>query len=339
MRRSFWGLCLSLAAAGSVSAAEPTVKVLVSGLDNPCGVALRPGSTELFVSDSAAGKICRVTGGDNVTLSPVVTGFKQDLYGKGPVYPIGPLGLAFLNENELVVGDGSLVDGAELVRVYEIPKAGETIPAEKMKQSLGPIVAGAESAKGEGNFYGVAVTPGAVYVTANGDDTKGWVLRSVRDGNKLGPLTPFLATKPAVEVDAPVGITISPIGQIVVSQMGEMNIPGDSLLTVYDTEGKLKLKAATGLHDIAAVAYSPKSGKLYAVDFAWVDNKQGGLFRLDVTGEGTAAKVTATKIVALDKPSAMAFAADGTLYVTVFGTAAEGDAKKPGKLLEIKGDL
>ena len=49
--------------------------------------------------------------------------------------------------------------------------------------------------------------------------------------------------------------------------------------------------------------------------------------------------VEAVKIVPLDKPTAMAFGADGALYVTVYGTAEEGSDEKPGKVLKITGDL
>jgi hypothetical protein len=45
---------------------------------------------------------------------------------------------------------------------------------------------------------------------------------------------------------------------------------------------------------------------------------------------------TAKKIMALDKPSAMVFDANGALYVTVFGTAAEGDSAPAGQLLKIE---
>ena len=44
----------------------------------------------------------------------------------------------------------------------------------------------------------------------------------------------------------------------------------------------------------------------------------------------------ATKIASLDKPTALAFAPDGTLYITVIGPKAEGEnAPKQGKLLKI----
>ena len=46
--------------------------------------------------------------------------------------------------------------------------------------------------------------------------------------------------------------------------------------------------------------------------------------------------VKTEKIVALEKPTAMAFAADGTLYVTTIGApGAEETAAKTGKLLKI----
>ena len=112
--------------------------------------------------------------------------------------------------------------------------------------------------------------------------------------------------------------------------MGEVNVPGDSLLTMYETAtGKLVKSLKTGLHDIAGLAYSPKTGKLYCVDFAWVDTKQGGLYELTVTGD----EVKATKIASLDKPTALAFDKDGGLYVTVFGTAAAGSTTPSGALL------
>ena len=64
---------------------------------------------------SGAGRIVRIelsTG----KVEDVITGFKQDVYGKGPMYDIGPLGLAFLDANTLVVG------GGDLPRVERIPQ-------------------------------------------------------------------------------------------------------------------------------------------------------------------------------------------------------------------------
>lgn len=347
---SYLGLALLMAGAlGALSTSAEdkaekkkdgaTVKTVLSGLNNPSGIAIQPGTGHVFVSDSAAHQIVRMDPASHES-SPVVTGFPEDIYGKGPKFAIGPLGLAFLDDETLVVGGGGLPDAQELVQIYTVPAAGKTVSADEPKYKLGPIGPSEASLKGEGNFYALAIDKQGVYITSNGDDTKGWVLKIGLTDGTPGELKPFIATKVATNVDAPVGITLNKEGQLVVGQMGEVNVPKDSLLTVYDaTSGKLVANAPTGLYDIAGLAYSPKSGKLYCVDFAWMDTKEGGLFRLDVTTKDDKTTVKATKIAVLDKPTALAFAPDGTLYVTLFGTAKEGSDEKPGQVVQIGGDL
>lgn len=293
----------------------PKPKVSVIHLDNPSGVVPHPTTKHVFVT--AKQGVFRFVPGRPGKIYMEVEGFPTDVYGKGPMYDIGPLGCTLWGNDRLIVADGSRKDGEELVRIYKIEDA---VPTAERKEdaaefTLGPIAPGDLSPKGEGNFYGAVVWNDAIYVTSNGDDTKGWIAKSVIADGKPGPLTPTIATKEATEVDAPIGITISPDkSQLVVSQGGEVNMPGDSLLTTYGADGKLIKKYATGLHDITGLAYSP-SGKLYATDFAWVDPTQGGLFELVIEGE----EVKPKKILSLDRPTALAFDADGALYVTVFG--------------------
>ena len=309
-------------------------EVVLTGLNNPTGVAVQPETGTVFVADSAAGRVIRVEGDK---AQPVITDFPLSTYGKGPVYSIGPLGLAFTNKNTLVVGGGGYEDGKELLRIYRVPDPGKTIKADDMLHKLGPVEPKDDvTTTGEGNFYAVAVGKKAIYVTSNGDDTKGWVLKvDLEEGEPKGKLGPFLATKVATNVDAPVGIALDPNGHIVIGQMGEITKPNDSLLTFYSkTNGRKMLNVETKLHDIAGLAYSTKTGRLFAVDFAWADTGQGGLFRLERTFEDTKQGCKAVKIAALDKPTALAFAADGTLYVTEFGTAKDGAKEKSGRLLK-----
>ncbi len=166
------------------------------------------------MADSGAGRVIKFDpAAKKQDVVAVITGYSLDVYGKGPMYNIGPLGLAFLDKNTLVVGDGGLKDGDELVRVYDL-SSGKALKADDMKYKLGPITAGEESEKGEGNFYGVAASKTAIYVTCNGDDTKGWLARSEIEGGKPGELKPFIATKKVLEeagepTDAPVGITLN----------------------------------------------------------------------------------------------------------------------------------
>jgi len=313
-------------------AQDVKVEQVVGTLSNPCGIAVQPGSGAIYLADSANGRVCRV---DNGKLVDVITGSPKDVYGKGPFYDIGPLGLVFTSDGKsLVVGDGGYKDGEECIRVYTVPEAGKpALNFEKdASQKLGPLPA-MEGVLAEGNLYGLALTSSALYVTSNGDDTKGWVLKADLNGTKFGKLQRWLPTKEMVDVDAPVGIAINKQGDIVVGQFGEVNKPNDSLLTFYSAKtGKMLSNFETNLYDITGLAYSPKTGLLYATDFAWMKPDEGGLFRIDA-GQGG---VKVTKITSLDKPTALAFAPDGTLYITVIGPKGESEnAPKQGKLLKI----
>jgi hypothetical protein len=336
----------------SLAAAEDRVQVetVLSGLNNPTGVAVQPETGAIYIADSGNAKIVRYDPKENKS-EDAITGFTLDKYGKGPIYDIGPLGLAFVDKNTLVVCDGGKVDEEELVYVFEVPEAGKSIAVDAAKEKLGPL-SKTDDAQAEGNYYAVVVTKDRLLTSANGDDTKGWVAIADRKDGKFENFRRGIATKEATEVDAPVALAISPKGRLVVGQSGEVNVPGDSLLTWYSQpDGQLLMKLKTGLHDLAGLAYGPTGTALgyegtdpvegqliYGVDFAWVKPEDGGLFRLDddlKPNDDPEKGVKATRLATLDKPSALAFAEDGTLYVTIFGTAKEGEEAKPGALVKI----
>lgn len=332
---SVCGFVLAAAICLVVLAEEAKVETVLGGLSNPCGIAVQPETGHVFVADSANGRVIRIVDGKP---QDVITGYPKDIYGKGPMYDIGPLGLTFLDKNTLVVGDGGYKDGEEFLRSFTVPEAGQAaLDHEKDATSKAGPLTGTDEIKPEGNLYALAATKTAVYVTCNGDDTKGWVSKAAIEGTKLGMLERAIPTKEAVEVDAPVGITVSPRGEIVIGQMGEINKANDSLLTFYSAKtGQMILNLETGLHDISGLAYSPKTGLLYATDFAWMAPGEGGLFRLDSAQKDGAASVKAVKIAALDKPTALAFAPDGTLYITIVGPKKDDDnAPKEGSVVKI----
>ena len=302
-------------------------EVKLEGLNNPTGLAIQPETATLFIADSGNLKIVKVVDDKAVD---VITDFPKDVYGKGPMVNIGPLGLLFLDKNTLVVGGGGLPDGEELLRVYTLPEDGQPIKADAMSASF--ALAASEGVLGEGNFYALAASGDGIYVTSNGDDDKGWVAKATFNGNTVSGFERYLATKEATGVDAPVGITISPDGYLVVAQMGEISEPGDSLVTFYDAASKeMLLNVKTGLHDLAAIAYS-KRGQMYVLDYAWADPTQGGLFQV-LEDKSQDSGVRTKKITALDKPTAMVFDASGNLFITVIGEAAEGNSQ--GKLIQI----
>lgn len=335
LNRFATALCtVALVAAFALTASAADHKVVASGLDNPTGVAVQPGTGHVFIASHAGVHRLDPKSGK---VTAEITGYPDpaDIYGKGPKYPIGPLGLAFLDAEHLVVGGGSRPDGEEYVRVYKVGAEGKEQKETDAVKTLGPIKPSDDSIKGEGNFYGVAVVGGAIYVTCNGDDTKGWVAKATSKDGKWGKLRLAIATKEATEVDAPGPIAASKNGRaVVVGQIGEVTVEGDSLLTIYAANGKLIRNLTTPLHDIAGIAYSP-GGKLFATDFAWVDAKQGALYQLRPgKKEATAAK--ATKVMALDKPTGIAFGEDGTAYIAVFGTVGE-DGKPAGSIIAVSG--
>ena len=312
-----------------VAMCEETPKIAPDGLVNPCGVAVQPDTGDVFVSESVAGRVLRLVDGK---AEDVITGFPQEPFGDS-ASTIGSLGLAFLDRDTLVVGGGGHADGGDVIRIYKVPNRGAAaISHEAVTQSLGPLDASG-AVPGEDDLFAVAATGKAIFATAYGDDTKGWVVKANRNGGGFGALQRFIATKDVVGVDAPFGLTVSDQGHLVVGQMGEITAPKDSLLCFYDaSSGKLLLNLETGLHDIIGLAYGPQ-GHLYALDFASLDTTQGGLFRLDAQDNRGQQTVKAVRIASLDKPTSLAFGGDGALYVTVIGAAGQTN-DKPGKLLK-----
>ncbi len=315
-------------------ATEFPTKIVVIHLDNPSGVTVHPVTGHVFVT-SRQGVFRYVPATRKIYLE--VEGFPTDEYGKGPKYNIGPLGCTLWGNDRLIVPDGSLKDGEELVRIYKI---ADDLPAKPRKADetefvLGPIKAkpdANENDKGEGNYYAAVVWNDTIYVTANGDDTKGWIVSSKIVDGKPSELAGSIATKEATSVDAPVAITITPDGgSLVVGQMGEVNVPGDALLSFYDKDGKLTKNFKTGLNDITGLAYSPKTGKLYATDFAWADEikTKGGVYELVIEGDEVKPKL----VLSLDRPTALGFDKDGALYITVFGTGSDTGDKPNGGLI------
>lgn len=332
----FAAVCvLALTMTSLCGAQDFDVETVVSGLNNPSGIAIQPETGDVFVADSGALRVVRVRDGK---IEPVIVDFPKDTYGKGPIYDIGPLGLLFLDKNTLVVGGGGNSDGEERLRLFSIPEAGaEPIKAEvsdresKRLAAVGDVV-------GEGNFYGLTRGLKGIYVTCNGDDAKGWVSRAtLGNGNggqqKLGEFMRLIPTKELTGVNAPVGITMSPENHLVVGQMGAIEGQPDSLLTFYSEEGELLIKFQTGLNDITGLAYGPKHGRLFATDFRWADPNAGGVFKLVAVGTD---KCRSDLIAKLRKPTALAFNDQGDLFVTLAGDVSEGAAQPDGKVVVIR---
>ncbi len=341
LNRTVMAMTIVAAMTGSMCGQDDKIKVesLIGGLDQPSGIAIRPGSSDLYVAESGAARVIRVRPGEPNRSNDVVTGFTQEPFAAEPSYKLGPLGLGFLGKNHLIVGEGGQPSGSDVVRVFKLPDDDHTLKVEEAEQTLGPIPAGPLSETGEGDFFGIATVQTSFYVTSNGDDTKGWILKSDFSGTMLGALEPTIATKQQTSAKAPSALTYSRRNELVVAQMGELNQPRDSVLSFYSgTNRRLLLSSKTDLFDVTALAYSTKTELLYAADFAWMEPKAGGLYRLDMALVNGVQGVKATRIVELDRPTAMVFAGDGTLYLTTIG-GKETVNGKTGQVLKITGGL
>ena len=89
----------------------------------------------------------------------------------------------------------------------------------------------------------------------------------------------------------------------------------------------LELGAVVGL------AYSSITGRLYAADFGRGE-APGGIYRIDDDSQPGQPACRVVKIADIPRPTALAFAPDGTLYVTTFG-----DADNSGTLTALTGNL
>jgi DNA-binding beta-propeller fold protein YncE len=324
---------LLLVAGPLVAQQRARPEMVYFNLLNPFGIAIQPDTHYVFVSSRFGiyryePDYAHPDGQPKAGLE--IDDYKFDTFGTGPKYEIGPLGLAFLDRDHLVVGDGSRKKGEELVRIYKLP-ASPPPPNRGMKEdtaqaTLGPIKAGKDSTAGEGDFFGVAVGHNAIWVTCHGDEAKGWIAKIELTDGKPGPLTPSIATKPATQVGGVGPLAFTPDGkELVVGLMGALDSDRrDSVIAFFDpADGSLKRKLSAGLYDVTGLAYSPQTKKLYATDFAWKKPRDGGLFELTVDGD----KMKATRIAPLDRPSALAFDPAGHLYITVFDAHLEGGQK------------
>lgn len=339
MGRSYFFMLLAVIAAPAIAlgadAKEAKVEPVLGGLDNPVSVALRPSTNDVYISESGAGRIVRLVVGSPAKAVPVVTDFRVAPFPGIPNLKVGPLGLVFLDRMTLACGSGGLKDEDQTVRLYAVPADDKPKKADEFRQRLGAVRGTAEPHTLEGWFWGLTALPEAIFATSRGDEAAGWICRAFVISDRAADLKSFIQTKPTTKVGSPMGLTVSKRGELVVGQAGQFDASHDSQLSFYNPKnGKLLLTLPTGLMDIVGLDYSPQTGLLYAVDLAVADEKQAGLYRLDAAQQDRHMGVKAVKIAALERPTALAFAPDGTLYVTLLG-AAKAAGEKSGQLVKI----
>ncbi len=323
--------------------------ILLEGLANPTAVALRPtqanrGPYELYVAESGAGQVIRVSTDSPEKVEKVIVGFSAGTMGfvteEGQAeYVVGPIGLTFISRTKLVVAAKGISPRADTLASYSLPSDGAVLSADEKDHAIGPLKEKIASQVDDLQFAGLAMAERICFVTSGGVDSQGWILKAGVVANRLAYLQPFIELKKVVGFGGPAGIAIIPKPRppfLVVSLMGSRTVPHDSRLAYFvSSTGELAMNLPTGLHDIISLAYSP-SGQLYAADFSWHDEQAGGVFRIDDARVDGRQTCRAVKIASIVRPFGLAFTPDGTLFVTAFGA---GENAKQGTLIKISGDF
>jgi hypothetical protein len=322
-------------------AAEPrddaslyTVETIASDLACPTSLAVRGGASavapfQLYVAEAGAARIVRLAAEKDAKATPVIVGFPKVDRGALLGGNVGPLSVAFLTANRLVVGDGGLGDGADLVRVYSLPdgslpEGDAEMTFDQVDHSAGPIKASSRSQAGEGAFADLAGSDDACYVVPRSGDDRGWILKAIVDANRIAGLEPFVSVRDALGASHATAVTVDPRPNhhyLLIATAGEFGGELDSRVTmVSPTSGDVALALAPVLRDITAIAYSP-AGDLYVADFAASDPQAGGVYRLEAAQVDGRESCRAVKIASAQRPTALAFTPDGVLYVTTLGDA------------------
>lgn len=319
--------CLSAVQGGGVSARaeepkdEPKLEVVAEGLVNPWGLAVQPRSGRVFVANSGAGEILAVE--PKGQPQPVVTGFATELGGPDNAFRLGPVGLAFTSANLLLVSTLA-PEATNPVRAYAMPKELRTVAWDSNAPAVATTSGGRRvwriAPSGSGAFAAVA-EPGAGWIER-------WPLGKQAKAERLvepGPLGGGAGTWT---------LTTSPQGELLVGLAGSVGEARDSRLVFCGARsGKALLSSALELRDLIDLAYSPKTGRLFAADFSASLPGEGGIFRLDAAGT----EVQPVRIVTLERPTALAFGEDGALFAAQLLGPADPAGKAPGRVVRILG--
>lgn len=318
--------------------------VLLSGLDNPTGITLRPGQAktgdyEIYLAESGAGRVLRLSTREPEKTEELIAGFSTGTLGQTPKFRVGPLALGFITRTKLAVARKGGADEADQIACYSVRPGSASIAAEQQDHLVGPLDQTLNPQSEDLNFCGLAIIDNHCFVASANQGSKGRIFKSTIEANRLTYLEPFIDVQDTIGISMPAGIAVIPAPRpafLVAGLMGSTQTPQDSRLAYFvPSTGELALDLPTGLNDIISLAYSP-SGQLYAADFSWHDEQAGGVYRLDdarLEGQQTC---RAVKIASLVRPYGLAFAPDGSLFVTTFGS---GENEKQGTLVRIKGGL
>jgi DNA-binding beta-propeller fold protein YncE len=337
--------------AATAAGDDLAVETMLDELDSPSAVAVRPGGTmdrfEIFVAERAAGQIIKWVAGETEP-QPAIVGFQPGGADEGRSQQTGLQAIHFLDPTRLVVIAADQ-DRTALVRSYEL-RDDAPVKADAMHEQVGVaaqngIRRGTEALR----LHDVARTlandrvPDLMIVTATGDERERGLWKVPVRAGTIGDLLPFAAetqrSSPLLGGvrggSHPTAIAVSNQGYVAVAQAKDSH----SELAFYNPiDGARLMQCALDLTNIAALAYSPQTGNLYAAAVN-SDEVDSGIYRIDDESQPAAPACKAIKVADIKHPTAMAFAPDGTLYVSAMGDNDDDTRYDNGVLLKITGNF
>jgi hypothetical protein len=324
--------------AGDETASYRT-EVVVEGLDNPCGLALRPSSErdvsqEILFVESGAGRVLGFAPEKQHDTREVVKGLVPD-----DVAPLNTRGgawsLGFVTPTKLAVY-GGMPGGGNRVGVFALPAEHVPVAADKFDHEV--VIAEDQAAESKPVLAAMAFGETAAYFT-NGAAEPGQVYRSGLAANRIESPQPLLNTAESHQSRWPTGLCLSPSAKmqyLVTAFAGEVGDERDSrVVFLIPNSGKIALDLMPGLLDMVGLGYSP-SGQLYAIDLAWQEAQGGGVYRLDDARYEGQPACRAVKIAEIARPTSLLFDPSGAIYVTAWG---EGNDSKSGAVVKITGEF
>ena len=336
------------------TAAAATWQVVVSGLDNPRGLAFGP-EGGLYIAQAGRGgdgpcgpgpegSRCYGESGTISRYDPktgnvtdVVTGLPSLATEEGQMFAIGPNDLSLHGRGNLMFTIGFGGDPATRQAVFgpdgaKLARLGRATPDGKWRllQDLGQSEADHNPAGDEvdSNPYGILALQGKQIVADAGANAllqvraNGAISALATFANRMVDAPPFLGLPPGTQIpmDAvPTSVALGPDGNYYVGQLTGFPFPvGAANIYRVPAGGGAATVFASGFTHIVDLTFGP-DGSLYVVEIA-----KNGLLAAFNGNDWTGALLriapdgTRTELVpgALTAPGGVAVGSDGALYVT-----------------------
>jgi hypothetical protein len=315
-------------------------EVVIEGLDNPCGLTLRPSSErdapqEILFAESGAGRVLGFAADkpkeDREVITGLTVGEVEELETRASAWSLG-----FVTPTKLAVY-GGMQERSNRVGVYVLP--AEQVPLTADQQDHHVLIAENDAADSHPVLSGMTFGETIAFFSNGSAELPGQIYRSGLAANRIEMPQPLLNTAESQRSRWPTGVCLSPSSKmqfLVAAFAGELSEARDSrVVFLIPVSGKVSLDLTPGLIDIVGLAYSP-SGQLYAIDLAWQEDDAGGVYRLDDARFQGQPACRAVKIAEVARPTSLLFAPDGAMYVTSWG---KGNGAKNGTIVKITGEF